>query len=352
MINKRLKILESLIIKYCGEDLFNLPNFNFYQVIDVINELGDNQKDPERWHQRFLDINSDIFLKDMPVKKISKGYFGEAWLTESGNVFKVFRNIGALKFYEEEIENFKNDPDNSLNVYDFGTFRLPQNTNLFGFKENILGWAIMEKLKTTKDIEYEYTHGKSSLFSNAIYKILNYVINLLNKENEERLPVDIENLSPKEKSDYIVDKLFPSSDYIQKSLMKIESSGVSFSEAEFKRIIESIIIQLDKGRTDPSGHNFGYRDNNIIFFDSFEAFKNDIPPYEEMHKDEIYWDNQDGPDSYNGFTDGMKVSIVSGMYEGMSGTVTNIDGNSIEVSIVEFGRPTTHKFKTNELKEL
>ena len=50
-----------------------MPDFSFLEETTTITNEAHRSEDYKEWMKRFIDINSDIFLKDMPIKRIGEG---------------------------------------------------------------------------------------------------------------------------------------------------------------------------------------------------------------------------------------------------------------------------------------
>ena len=306
-----------------------MPNFNFIQKVRPIRDLGDYQVNPESWYERFIDINSDIFLKDMPIKRLGSGFFGEAWETEDGNVFKIFQGIGTLKFYEEEKRSYDNGNEDALNVFEYGAFRIPRNT-VIHYNDGLIGWAIMEKLSPLDEKPEN---------PNYFYyvQILKRILSDISSEEPEF------DTNSKESAKKILNYYLKTDPYLSPYKNLIYSDEFIKYRQSIINVISSALNQISMGRPDVKSENFGFRDDSPIYFDSYIHTREDSEEERQNRGQEIYWDNQQATDEFMGLYPGINVKITQGPFSGMTGIVKEVDEGGLIVTMNIFGRTIDSK---------
>lgn len=306
---KKQRINKILTIKKAEEsdkELYGVdPNFSVIEESSFISNYLRTQSNPKKWLKRFIDINSDILAKDTPVKSLGKGSLGEAFLTEDGNIFKIFISIDALNFYKEEMRAYKEGDSNALEVYDYGVFRMPENTEYTPIMPlwtqdrslNFIGWAIMERLETSADIQKRINEkNENKKYSNSFIIFLYNIIDQAKVYASLRIydypedPKELDTFLGRKAQDLFDSKVKDEDGPLHKSWVQLKDTKGFPDEKFFIDTIKQTFRSYIKSRTDLKEDNLGFRDNKPIYFDPKAPNLMEIFDVEDQYQDEIYWD--------------------------------------------------------------
>lgn len=248
--------------------------------------------------EAFLISNAIFFSKLNPIKYLGSGAFGDAWLLPDNKVLKIFADID-INYYKKILsDQFKGTSDLSMPyIYEYGNLKN---------NELKIGYAIMEYVKTPMGISENYINNyiKESKYINSNIKISDVIDEIdISKTDYKTLELYKKEKNLLIKDSYIsykaiiqaiirwrLDEIFKIirkahkdfsmsnklKEYIHNKItLEIKRSTLNkvqkillLDDNWLDNLIDASIKSLNKGMTDIAHDNFGFRGDQVVFFDA------------------------------------------------------------------------------------